>query len=48
MSERGIEDSELTDDPAESEAEDAKQARIRALADSIESTGTVSENPEGD
>jgi hypothetical protein len=34
-------------DPVESE-EARKQAEIEALADSIESTGTVSETPEGD
>ncbi len=36
------------DEPAESETEDEKQAKIAEIAKQIESTGTASENPEGD
>lgn len=32
----------------DAETEDEKQAAIQAIADAIDSTGTVSENPEGD
>lgn len=35
------------DDPADQpEAEDERQAKIAAIADQIETTGTASENPE--